>query len=36
MFCVQYQRLGGILQQDNSGLGGGENLILPFDDHAIE
>jgi hypothetical protein len=32
----EYQRLDGIPQQDNSGFGGGENLILPFDDNAIE
>jgi Plant transposon protein len=32
----EYERLEGVPELDNSGLGGGENLILPFDDNAIE
>lgn len=32
----EYQRLQGVPVQDNSGIGGGENLILPFDDNSVE
>ena len=32
----EYERLEAIPQEDNNGMGGGENLILPFDDNVVE
>ena len=31
----EYERLEAIPQEDNIGMGGGENLILPFDDNVV-
>lgn len=33
---AETDRLNSVPEEDNSGMGGGENLILPFDDNVLE
>jgi hypothetical protein len=33
---TEYDRLSSIAEEDSSGMGGGENLILPYDDNVLE
>ena len=33
---AEYNRLNSIAEEDSGGMGGGENLILPYDDNVLE